>query len=357
MTAASSNNIRLNLSTYISSTSLWPASYALAKVRKIDVENSQMVEIYIKDSGKGIPRHLIDKLGQAGLSFGKDNSSQSGNGLGIYHAKKTVELFGGSLKIDSTEGIGTTVYLLLPLANSPAWFAKAIDLTNKKYLVSLDDDISIHQIWAGRLKGLGIEQLEHIKFQSSDTFEKYVNANISKLRQTLFLIDYELLNQPKTGLDIIEKLGLEKYTILVTSRYEEPDIQVRALRLKLPLLPKSLSGFVPITWNQIEKYDWVLLDDDELVHMTWGLTAKDSQKTFIGFKSYSDFNAYKHRLDFSQKIYIDSHLGNGEKGEEIAMGLYAQGFTNLYLTTGYAADSFKDMPFIRAIIGKHPPSG
>ena len=58
-------------------------------------------------------------------------------------------------------------------------------------------------------------------------------------------MDYELLNQPKTGLDLIEDLGIEKYSILVTSRYEEASIQARVSYLRLSLLPKTLVGFVP----------------------------------------------------------------------------------------------------------------
>ncbi|MGZ3768258.1 MAG: sensor histidine kinase [Bdellovibrio sp.] len=219
-------------------------------VRNVIIENSPMVEIYVKDNGNGIPYHLLNKLGQAGISFGKSSSGQSGSGLGLYHAKKTTESFGGSLRIESIEGIGTTIYLLLPLAESPLWFARSIDLSNKKYLVSLDDDISIHQIWAGRLQSLNIEQIEHIKFQSSDAFEKYAKASINKLQETIFLVDYELLNQSKTGLEIIENLNIAKHSILVTSRYEDPEIQARSLRLNLPILPKSLSGFVPISSNR-----------------------------------------------------------------------------------------------------------
>ncbi|MGZ3771789.1 MAG: sensor histidine kinase [Bdellovibrio sp.] len=218
-------------------------------VRKVDINHTSVVEIFVKDNGKGIPAHLIEKLGQAGISFGKSSSHQSGSGLGLHHAKKTAASFGGNLTIESQEGIGTTVRIVLPLAEAPKWFANLVDLTDKKYLVSLDDDISIHQIWSGRLQGLGFNELEHIRFQSSEAFEQYVNSNINKLRQTLYLVDYELLNQSKTGLDVIEDLGIEKYSILVTSRYEEASIQDRALQLKLPLLPKALAGFVPMIMN------------------------------------------------------------------------------------------------------------
>lgn len=214
-------------------------------VRKSE-DNGQQVSIFIQDNGKGIPKHILEKLGHLGVTHGK-SGTQSGSGLGVYHAKKTVESFGGEFLIESTEGQGTTMNIVLPLAETPPWFAQEINLIGKNHVVSLDDDSSIHQIWADRLVELGITGIEHVKFQSSDAFEKYMNANIKRLKESIFLIDYELLNQSRTGLQIIEDLVIEKYSVLVTSRYEDQDIQVHAKKLNLKILPKTLSGFVPIT--------------------------------------------------------------------------------------------------------------
>ena len=35
--------------------------------------------------------------------------------------------------------------------------------------------------------------------------------------------------------------------------------------------------------------------------------------------------------------------------------LHAEGCSNLYLATGYAADQFPPMDFIKAVVGKEPP--
>lgn len=215
-------------------------------VRRTEGSRGQQVEVFIQDNGKGIPKHILKKLGQMGITHGK-SGTQSGSGLGIYHAKKTIESFGGEFLIESTEGQGTTISMVLPLAEAPPWFSQEINLSEKNYVVSLDDDSSIHQIWADRLSELGITNIEHVKFQSGEAFEKYVNGNIKRLKESIFLIDYELLNQSRTGLQIIEDLVIEKYSVLVTSRYEDQDIQVHAKKLNLKILPKSLSGFVPIT--------------------------------------------------------------------------------------------------------------
>jgi signal transduction histidine kinase len=324
-------------------------------VKKVTSDNIQKVEIAVKDNGRGIPKHILEKLGQMGVTHGKEGT-QSGSGLGVYHAKKTAEAFGGTFEIDSVEGKGTSIRIILPLAEPPIWFAKKISLTGKKYLVSLDDDISIHQIWAGRLSSLGFKNIEHVRFQSGEAFRQYVNSNMNKLKESLFLVDYELLNQPLTGLDVIDELGIEKYSILVTSRYEEGAIQDRTSRLKLLLLPKALAGFVPFEMDAPkEVYDWVLLDDDELVHMTWDFAAKEYGKTFLGFKTPEQFKAHKNKFKLEQKIFIDSNLAHGIKGEDIARQLFAEGFNNLYLATGYSPDQFPEMGFIKGVVGKEPP--
>lgn len=214
-------------------------------VKKVDKDGKPFVEIFVKDNGKGIPKKVINKLGEHGASFGKETSGKSGSGLGLYHAKQTAIALGGEFNIQSKENIGTTIQMLIPQAETPNWFASSINFENKKFLVTLDDDSTIHQIWAERLKGSGLN-IEQIQFQSGLDFEKYVYANINKMTQTVFLVDYELLNQSRTGLDLIEELGLERHSILVTSRYDEAEIHSRAEKYRFKILPKSLAGIVPI---------------------------------------------------------------------------------------------------------------
>jgi len=74
------------------------------------------VKIAIKDTGIGIPEADIAKLGrpfeQVENQFSK---SHQGSGLGLAISRALVELHGGSLRITSREGQGTTVTLMLPL--------------------------------------------------------------------------------------------------------------------------------------------------------------------------------------------------------------------------------------------------
>jgi signal transduction histidine kinase len=69
------------------------------------------MSLTISDNGKGIPKSILPKLGFEGVTYGK----KYGNGLGLYHARKTIESWNGKLTIDSLLGKGTTIHIILPL--------------------------------------------------------------------------------------------------------------------------------------------------------------------------------------------------------------------------------------------------
>jgi two-component system cell cycle sensor histidine kinase PleC len=74
------------------------------------------ITLAIEDTGIGIPRHAITKLGkpfeQVQSQFSR---SHQGSGLGLAIAKSLAEMHGGSLRIRSTVGQGTTVVVRLPV--------------------------------------------------------------------------------------------------------------------------------------------------------------------------------------------------------------------------------------------------
>ncbi len=78
-------------------------------------ESANFVRIAIVDTGIGIPRAALAKLGrpfeQVESQFTK---SHQGSGLGLAIARSLTELHGGTLRIRSTPGRGTLVLLRLP---------------------------------------------------------------------------------------------------------------------------------------------------------------------------------------------------------------------------------------------------
>lgn len=185
------------------------------------------VVIEVEDNGKGIPSTVMDKIGTQGFSHGKDVNG-SGSGLGCYHAKRTIEEAGGRFQIESWEGRGTKIQLILP--------------------------------------------------------------------------------------------GVQRGVVA-----------------------------------QYPYFDWVLVDDDPLVHATWSLAAKDANKTFIGFHSADELFLHLKAFNCDQLIFLDSNLGDKVKGQDIAKDLFEKGFKNLYLATGEPKENYLKVPWFLDILGKEPP--
>jgi signal transduction histidine kinase len=248
-------------------------------------ESDGRIQISCSDSGKGIPPEIIGKLTQRGESHGK----VGGSGLGLYHAKSSVEKWGGTLALQSEIGKGTSVNISLPKAQAPHWFVPKLIIPENSTVVILDDDSSIHQIWTGRFEKL-LKQSSEITIKHFSTSKELIDwsQTQSTQEQITFLVDYELLGDPKTGLDVIEQLGIGKYSILVTSRFEEDSIRLRCKTLGVRLIPKGLAAFVAIFVQERARQEGltpgadtslpvvqaVFIDDSALNCQLWQRSAK-----------------------------------------------------------------------------------
>ncbi|MGN1112735.1 MAG: ATP-binding protein [Acutalibacteraceae bacterium] len=74
--------------------------------------NDDTVTIAISDNGCGIPAEHLPKVKE---KFYKANQTIRGSGIGLAVADEIMQLHKGSLTIESTEGIGTTVTLVFPV--------------------------------------------------------------------------------------------------------------------------------------------------------------------------------------------------------------------------------------------------
>jgi len=354
-------------------------------ILSLDHENERII-IKVQDTGKGIPPEILAKLGQRGETHGK----VGGSGLGLYHARTTVESWGGSLKIESALGKGTTTTLTLPQATPPDWFVSELQLNPGTPVVILDDDTSIHQVWDGRFQSARVKEkgIEIIHFSTPKELRKWVRNNSNIVKNALCLFDYELLGYSETGLSLAEELNLGSQTILVTSRYEEKQILDNCIRLSVRMIPKALAGYVPIkivdegsrftvedkgsqlkaenkeldsspspslATNPSPLAAAVLIDDDALVHMTWKMAAKHKGITLKAFKKADDFMNTLDQFSKDTPVYLDSELGDGVKGEDIAKTLHENGFTELYMETGHPPEKFAHLIWLKAVRSKEAP--
>lgn len=319
---------------------------------EIRAENNFSV-ITIQDNGGGIPDEILPGLMVRGGTYNKEG----GQGLGLYHAKLIVEELGGQIFIKSTYGIGTIIKILLPLSPPPDWFVPSLKVHSDSIICVLDDDSSIHQIWKERFERVrkNLSDIKVYNFSNADEAEIYMKE--SNNSNTIYLVDYELLDQEMNGLDFIQKMNLSSQAILVTSRFEESKIRAACENLGVRLIPKGLAGFVPIIQEKISDTEplSVLIDDDLLIRLVWERSAKLSGIQFKSFSNTKDFKESLNSMKIDTRIYIDSNLNEIDKGEEFAKELFGMGFENIILTTGHDPSMFENHPSLKKVMGKSPP--
>jgi signal transduction histidine kinase len=73
------------------------------------------IKIFVEDSGVGIPEKDIPRIFERFYRVDKARSRElGGTGLGLSIVKHIVELHGGSVGVESTEGFGSKFWFILP---------------------------------------------------------------------------------------------------------------------------------------------------------------------------------------------------------------------------------------------------
>ncbi len=108
-----------------------------------DSEKSDTLCISIRDTGIGIPQESIPLLFK---TFQQINSATTrkfgGTGLGLSISHKIIEAMGGSISVQSTEGIGSTFSIQIPITNYKAnnSITAPIDAAEQKRILIVDSN-------------------------------------------------------------------------------------------------------------------------------------------------------------------------------------------------------------------------
>ncbi len=100
--------------------------------------NKPLAFFRIADTGAGIPADQMDKLFMPFRRVEKNNDLATGSGLGMYVVKGITDLLDGGIHVHSTEGVGTTVEVSIPVhtAKEPC----ASDRSAIHNILVVDDD-------------------------------------------------------------------------------------------------------------------------------------------------------------------------------------------------------------------------
>ena len=79
------------------------------------VKKDKVLEFFVKDTGIGIPEErqasVFDRFVQADI---EDRNAYEGAGLGLAISKAFVEMLGGEIRVESSEGVGSEFYFTIP---------------------------------------------------------------------------------------------------------------------------------------------------------------------------------------------------------------------------------------------------
>ncbi|MFC1585897.1 ATP-binding protein [Fibrobacterota bacterium] len=86
------------------------------KIAITTTSDNGKVKLAVKDNGKGIPPKVKEKIFQP---FFTTKEPGKGTGLGLSVSHKIIEEHGGTFKVESEEGQGTTFSIIIPAADEP----------------------------------------------------------------------------------------------------------------------------------------------------------------------------------------------------------------------------------------------
>lgn len=83
------------------------------------IVEGDLVQVEVSDTGTGIPSDRLNDIFESFMQVdGSVNRNQGGAGLGLSVTKQLVELHGGSIRVESILGVGSSFYFTLPVSFS-----------------------------------------------------------------------------------------------------------------------------------------------------------------------------------------------------------------------------------------------
>jgi signal transduction histidine kinase/CheY-like chemotaxis protein len=154
--------------------------------------------VAVRDTGTGIPPHLLARVFDP---FFTTKGLGKGTGLGLSQVFGIAEQSGGTARIDSTEGLGTTVSILLPTTTPPA-LAGALESaglfsgSRTASVLVIDDDDAVRQFL--------VESLDMLGFRVREAADGQAGLRLLREdRPDLLLVDFAMPEM--NGAEVVEE--------------------------------------------------------------------------------------------------------------------------------------------------------
>ncbi|MFD2572639.1 ATP-binding protein [Spirosoma soli] len=170
-------------------------------VHYVHSSSSSHVQLTIEDTGIGIAAehvgHIFERFYQAD---GRSNRAYEGTGIGLALVHELVKVLGGNIDVTSTEGVGTTFIVTLPLEAREEASRESVPVTAKvgsPAVVSFGEGLD-SQPEEPAASGAIRDGAENLLLIIDD------NADIRAYLKSIFAADYQIL-EASDGVDGLEK--------------------------------------------------------------------------------------------------------------------------------------------------------
>jgi PAS domain S-box-containing protein len=181
----------------------------------IDAQRAdERVKISVTDTGLGMTPDQVKNLFQPFNRLGRDHSAVEGTGIGLVISQRLAELMGGSLKVRSTPGKGTTFILSLPALNDVAVQPSASTLAaplppeyNQRIIHYVEDNETNVEVMRGILS-----LRPQVRLDVSCTGQEGLTS-IRRHRPDVVLLDMHLPDM--NGLEVLSQLQADPATSMI----------------------------------------------------------------------------------------------------------------------------------------------
>ena len=153
-----------------------------------------MIEYYIHDTGSGINEMFLESVFESFFQVNREKlKKQEGIGLGLSISKSLTEILNGEIFIESEYGIGTSVYVKIPLENKPIKYKtediKILNnnLENLKVMVVVEDKTTFSILQLLLLSSL-------MRVKNSIYYDDIITLIESEMDYDLIIIDINNLS-------------------------------------------------------------------------------------------------------------------------------------------------------------------